>query len=204
MPPSGVSESDVEAVALRWLASLGWAVAHGPDIAPDALAAERSDYGEVVLNGRLRSALALLNPDLPGDALDDVLRRLSHPTGATLEARNREFHRMLVAGVTVEYVDNGGVVRGAQVRVVDFDAPEANDWLAVNQFTVVENKHERRPDIVLFVNGLPLSVIELKNPTDENATIRSAFQQLQTYKAEIPSLFASFAIRRWRTPLSSC
>ena len=190
MPPSGVSESDVEAVAVGWLASLGWAVAHGPDIAPDALAAERTDYGEVVLNGRLRSALAQLNPDLPGDALDDALRRLIHPTGATLEARNREFHRMLVAGVTVEYVDSGGAVRGAQVHVVDFDAPEANDWLAVNQFTVVENKHERRPDIVVFINGLPLAVIELKNPADENATIRSAFQQLQTYKAEVPSLFA--------------
>ena len=97
---------------------------------------------------------------------------------------------MLVEGITVEYVDTSGAVRGTQVRVLDFDAPETNDWLAVNQFTVVENKHERRPDIVLFVNGLPLVVIELKNPTDENATIRSAFQQLQTYKAEIPSLFA--------------
>ena len=97
---------------------------------------------------------------------------------------------MVVDGVTVEYVDGSGAVRGAQVRVVDFDAPEANDWLAVNQFTVVENEHERRPDIVLFVNGLPLGIVELKHPTDESATIRSGFQQLQTYKAEIPSLFA--------------
>ena len=175
---ASVSESTVEAAALGWLDSIGWTVAHGPDIAPDTPAAERADYGAVVLETRLRSALARLNPDLPANALEDALRRLTRPTGATPEARNRAFHRLLVDGVTVEYVDNAGAVRGAQVRVVDFDAPEANDWLAVNQFTVVENRHERRPDVVLFVNGLPLGVIELKNPADENATIRSAFRQL--------------------------
>ena len=187
---ASLSESTVEAVALEWLAALGWAVAHGPDIAPDTPAAERADYGTVVLTNRLRSALARLNPNLPDEALEDALRRLTHPAGATLEARNRDFHRMLVAGVTVEYVDADGRVRGDQVRVLDFDEPDGNDWIAVNQFTLVENRHERRPDIVLFVNGLPLAVIELKNPADENATIRTAFQQLQTYKAEIPSLFA--------------
>ena len=190
MPPSGVSESTVEAVTLDWLVSLGWAVAHGPDIAPGMPATERADYGAVVLDARLRAALARLNPDLPNDALEDARRRLTRPAGATLEARNRDFHRMLVAGVTVEYVDANGRVRGAQVCVPDFDEPESNDWLAVNQFTVVENRHERRPDILLFVNGLPLAVIELKSPADENATIWSAFQQLQTYKAEIASLFA--------------
>ena len=189
MPPSGVSESTVESVALDWLASLGWTVLHGPDIAPDTPAAERADYGDIVLNGRLRSALAQLNPKRPDDALDDALRRLTRPAGATLEARNRDFHRLAVAGLDVEYPDTDGRVRGDRVRALDFDDPDNNDWLAVNQFTVVENKHERRPDIVLFVNGLPLAVIELKNPADENATIRSAFQQLQTYKAEIPSLF---------------
>ena len=185
-----LSESAVEDAALAWLEGTGWAVAHGQDIAPDTLNAERADYGEVVLEARLRSALARLNPNLPRDTLEDALRRLTRPVGATLETRNRAFHRMVVDGVTVEYVAPDGAVRGGQVRVVDFDAPEANDWLAVNQFTVVENKHERRPDIVLFVNGLPLAVIELKNPTDEHATIRSAFQQLQTYQAEIPLLFA--------------
>ena len=143
-----------------------------------------------MLHGRLRSALARLNPDVPEHALEDALRRLMCPAGVTLETRNRNFHRMVVAGVTVEYAAVDGRVCGAQVRVIDFDVPEANDWLAVNHFTVVENNHERRPDIVLFVNGLPLAVIEFKNPTDENATIRSSFQQLQTYKAEIPSLFA--------------
>ena len=190
MGDTSLSESTVEAVALDWLASRRWAVAHGSDIAPDTPAAERTDYGEVVLTKRLRSALARLNPDLPSDALEDALSRLTQPAGATLEARNRDFHGMLVGGVTVEYVDTDSRVRGDQVRVIDFDEPHANDWLAVNQFTVVENRHERRPDIVLFVNGLPLVVMELKNPADENATIWSAFQQLQTYRAEIPSLFA--------------
>ncbi len=187
---ANIDESDVEAAALDWLGPLGWAIAHGPDIAPDTPAAERGDYGDVVLHGRLRDALTRLNPDLPDDALEDALRRLTRPAGATLEARNRDFHRMLVAGVTVEYADADGRLRGAQVRVLDFDDPDNNDWLAVNQFTVVDSRRERRPDIVLFVNGLPLVVIELKNPADENATIHTAFRQLQTYKAEIPSLFA--------------
>ena len=189
MSSESLSELTVEAVALDWLASLGWAVAHGPDIAPGMPGAERADYGEVVLSGHLGSALAHLNPDLPTNALEDAYRRLTRPAGVTLEVRNRDFHRMVVAGINVEYVDTDGRVRGAQVRVIDFDEPDANDWIAVNQFTVVENRHERRPDIVLFVNGLPLAVVELKNPVDEDATVWSAFRQLQTYKAEIPSLF---------------
>ncbi|HXH05347.1 MAG TPA: type I restriction endonuclease [Vicinamibacterales bacterium] len=114
--------------------------------------------------------------------------------GADLIQRNRAFHRTLVNGVTVEYRTREGEVRGAQARVIDFDEPGANDWLAVNQFSVTENKHSRRPDSVLFVNGLPLAVIELKNAAEENATIWSAFQQLQTYQAEMPSLFASNAV----------
>ena len=184
-----LSESTVETVVLGWLEELGWSVHQGAAIAPGAANTERDDHSAVVLNGRLQSGLARLNPGLPDEAVEDARRRLVRPAGATLEARNRDFHRMLVAGVTVEHVDTDGRVRGAQVRVLDFGEPASNDWLAVNQFTVLENKHERRPDIVLFVNGLPLAVIELKNPADENASIWSAFQQLQTYKAEIPSLF---------------
>ena len=185
-----ITESVVEEAALGWLDSLGWSVAHGPDIAPDTLAAERADYGQVILERRLRDALAQLNQDLPADALDDAFRKLNRPEGTSLETRNRVFHRMLVEGVTVEYRAGNGAIRGAQARVIDFDVPANNDWLAVNQFTVVESNHERRPDIVLFVNGLPLGVIELKNPADEDATIWTAWQQLQTYKAELPSLFA--------------
>ena len=164
------TESTVEEAALAWLESLGWSVAHGPDIAPDTPGAERSDYGAVVLEPRLRDALVRLNPSLPTEALDDAFRKLTHLEGPTLEARNRAFHRLLVDGVTVEYRTDEGALRGAQPRVIDFDTPANNDWLAVNQFTVVENKHERRPDIVLFVNGLPLGVIELKNSADEDAT----------------------------------
>ena len=184
------NESTVEAAALEWLASLGWQTAHGPDISPDAPDAERNDYGQVVLERRLRDALARLNSGLPGSALDDALRKLTRPEGTTLEARNRAFHRMLVSGVTVEYRGADGSIRGAQARVVDFDNPDNNDWLAVNQFTVTDNRNTRRPDIVLFLNGLPLGVIELKNPTDEDATVWTAWQQLQTYQAELPSLFS--------------
>ena len=185
-----ITEADVEDAALAWLAGLDWQVAHGPDLAPDTPGAERADYGQVVLERRLRDALDELNPTLPADALDDAFRRLTRPEGATLEARNRAFHRMLVDGVTVEYRGDDGAIRGAQARVIDFDDPDSNDWLAVNQFTVTENKHNRRPDIVLFVNGLPLGVIELKNPADEDATIWTAWNQLQTYKTELPTLFS--------------
>ena len=157
-------ESTVEEAALAWLEGLGWQVVHGPDMAPDTFGAERADYGEVVLARRLRQAFARLNPNLPTEALDDALRRLTRPEGPTLETRNRAFHRMLVEGVTVEYRDDDGMIRGAQARSIDFDDPTNNDWLAVNQFTVVENKHERRPDVVLFVNGLPLGVMNSRTP----------------------------------------
>ena len=176
-----ITEAVVEEAALDWLRSLGWQVKHGPDIAPDTPNSERDDYGQVVLERRLRDALAELNPALPLDALDDAFRKLNRPEGSTLEARNREFHRMLVNGVEIEYREAGGPVRGELVRVIDFEEPANNDLLAVNQFTVSENRNTRRPDVVLFVNGLPLGVIELKNPTDEDATIWSAWQQLQTY-----------------------
>ena len=190
---TGLNEADVEAAAVGWLAGLGWSVAHGTEVNPDAAPAERADYSAVVLAATLREALGRLNPELPGEALGNAVRRLTHPEGATREARNRAFHRMVVDGVTVEYRD-GGRVRGAQARVVDFDDPANNDWLAVNQFTVVENKIERRPDVVLFVNGLPLGVIELKNPTDADATIWTAWQQLQTYKADLRGLFSMNAV----------
>ena len=185
-----LTEAVVEQAALGWLAGLGWGVVHGRDIAPGAADAERADYGQVVLERRLRDALADLNPGLPGPAQADALRRLTQPEGSTTEARNRAFHRMLVDGVTVEYRDGEGRIRGGQARVIDFDDPSNNNWLAVNQFTVTENKNNRRPDVVLFVNGLPLGIIELKNPTDEDATIWTALQQLQTYKAELPALFS--------------
>jgi type I restriction enzyme, R subunit len=188
------SESVVEEAALAWLEGLGWQIAHGPDIAPDSPGAERSDYGQVILEQRLRDALAQLNRGLPAAALDDAFRKLTRPEGAEMSARNRAVHRLLVDGVTVEYRTPDGEIRGAQARVLDFENTATNDWLAVNQCTVAENKHSRRLDVVLFVNGLPLAVVELKNAADENATIWTAFQQLQTYKAEVPLLFATNAL----------
>lgn len=191
---TGLTESVVEDAALSWLEGAGWQIAHGPDIAPDIPGAERSDYGEAFLPGHLRKALARFNPSIPAEALDDALRKLTRPEGADLIQRNRALHRLLVDGVTVEYRDAHGAIRGSQAQVIDFDRPANNDWLAVNQFTFVENKHNRRPDVVLFVNGLPLAVLELKNAASGSATIWSALQQLQTYKADIPSLFASNAV----------
>jgi len=188
------TESVVEQAALDCLGSVGWSVRHGAEIAPGEPCAERDDFGQVVLARRLRDALVRLNPTLPAEALDDAFRKLTRPEGAELVARNHAVHHLLVDGVTVEYRAPGGEIRGAQARVIDFDHVEANDWLAVNQFGVVEHRRTRRPDVVLFVNGLPLAVVELKNAADENATIWSAFQQLQTYKVEIPSLFSANAL----------
>ena len=189
------TESVVEEAALAWLQGLGYAVLHGPDIAAGMPAAERSDptYRDVVLEGRLRQALARLNKELPADAHEDAFRKLTRTDAPSLLERNRAVHRILVEGVTVEYRRADGSIAGAQARVIDFDKPGNNDWLAVNQFSVAEGQHTRRPDVVLFVNGLPLAVIELKNPADENVTVWSAHQQLQTYQAQIPALFATNA-----------
>ena len=146
MSDRGVTESVVERAALAWLESSGWAVCHGPDIAPDALTAERTDYGETVLERRLRDALARLNPDLPATALEDTFRKLTRPEGPTLETRNRAFHRMLVDGVTVEYRSDNGAIRGVQAQVIDFDDPANNDWLTVNLCLLFI--HPRAPNLI--------------------------------------------------------
>ncbi len=194
---SQFTESIVEAAALGWLEELGYAVLYGPDISPDGdtltptlSQGERGNYSQVVLENRLRNALARLNPKLPPEALEDAYRKVMRSDAPSLVERNRAVHRMFVDGIAVEYRADSGEIRGAQACLLDFDNPDNNDWLAVNQFTVAEGQHVRRPDIVLFVNGLPLAVIELKNPADENATVWTAYKQLQTYQAEIPALFA--------------
>lgn len=188
MPPS-FNEDLIEQVALQWLTELGYEILHGPDIAPGTANAERDDYGQTVLVDRLRQSLARLNPTLPVSALEEALRKLTRIDGPSLIERNHHSHQLLVNGVEVEYQRADGSIRGAQVQVLDYDDPANNDWLALNQFVVVENKRNRRADVVLIVNGLPLAVIELKNAADEKATIWNAFQQLQTYKAQVPSLF---------------
>jgi type I restriction enzyme R subunit len=148
----------------------------------------------VVLQSRLRATLSRLNPSLPAEALDDAYRKLLRTEAPSLVDRNRAMHRHLVDGVPVEYRRGDGSIAGDQARVIDYDDPAQNDWVAVNQFTVVEGQHNRRPDVVLFLNGLPVAVIELKNTADENATIWTAHQQLQTYQAQIPALFNSNAV----------
>lgn len=185
-----ITEDTVEQLALKWLCETDWQTVNGADIAPETPGAERHDFDDVILEHRLRTALQRLNPHLPYEAFEDAYRKLTDPFGTSLELKNASFHRMLVEGVNVECRNDAGRIQGAQVQVIDFDDPTANDFLAANQFTVVENKNNRRPDIVLFVNGLPLGIIELKNPTNEDATIWSAWNQLQTYKSELPTLFS--------------
>ena len=195
---SKFSESTVEDAALEWFEGLGYAIAHGPEIAPDAADFERASYADVLLVDRLRNALFTLNPDIPAECLEEVIKRLQRPDQPTLIENNRAFHSLLRDGVDVEYRLPDGSSKGDKVWLFDFENPDRNDWLAANQFTVVEkigtNQHDRRPDVVVFVNGIPLAVVELKNAADEEATIWTAYKQLQTYKAEIPSLFVGNAV----------
>ncbi len=184
------SESVIELAALAWLESLGYQIRSGLDIAPGMPDAERESYGQVVLENRLRQALARLNPQASADALEEAFRKLTRLDSPSLVTNNHALHRMLTEGVHVEVQRQDGSMGGDLIRVLDYDAPANNEFLAVNQFTVVENGRERRPDITLFLNGLPVAVMELKNAADENATVRSACNQLQTYKEQIPSLFA--------------
>jgi len=188
--PAGVKERDLEKAALGWFGELGYAVAYGPALAPDGEAAERAGLGDVVLEERLRAALGRLNPGVQPEALEEAFRQAARPQGVSLLADNRTFHELLVSGVEVEVRREDGEFSGERVCLVDFAAPENNDWLVVNQFSVQEGRNIRRPDVVVFVNGLPLAVMELKNPADPDTTIKKAFDDFQTYKAEIPSLFA--------------
>lgn len=187
---SSVTENDLEQAVLGWFDELGYVVVHGRDIAPGESAAERGSFGEVVLRGRFCAAFARLNPGVSADVTEEAFYQVTHPSDSpSLVEQNRAFHRMLVNGVEVEHQLEDGTSAYGPFRLADFDSPANNDYLAVNQFAVCEDNNTRRPDIVLFVNGLPLAVLELKNPAAESATALSAFNQLQTYKEQIPSLF---------------
>jgi type I restriction enzyme R subunit len=185
-----LNESHIEEATLEWLGELGYAIGHGPEMAPGEAASERDSFSDVVLKGRLREAIHRLNPAIPEEAREEAVRKVLRHETTSLIGNNRSFHHHLRDGVPVEYKRSDGSIAGDRVRLVDFADVKANDWLAVNQFTVIEGQHNRRPDVILFLNGLPLAVIELKNAADEEATIWSAFSQLQTYKAEIPSLMS--------------
>lgn len=193
-----LTESVVEEAALAWLAEQGWQVAYGVDASPDGKTPERAAYGDVILPARLTAAVDRLNPHLPAAPRADAVRKVLAVEMPGQVEENRRLHKLIVEGVPVEYHAPDGTIRGDRVRLVDFDGPagglDMNDWLAINQFTVIERGHTRRPDIVLFLNGLPIAVIELKNPGDENATVTGAYNQLQTYKRETPSLFRTNAL----------
>jgi len=183
-----ITESTIEEFAIDLLEQQGFRSIYGPDIAPDSETPERDSFEDVILIDRLRESVARINPDIPQDCCEDAIKQILRLNSPELITNNEAFHRMLTEGVKVT-LKNDGSVRGDYAWLIDFKNPEKNDFHVINQYTVVENNNNKRPDIILFVNGIPLVVIELKNPADENATIHSAFKQIQTYKQAIPRLF---------------
>ncbi|MDN7815878.1 type I restriction endonuclease subunit R [Burkholderia vietnamiensis] len=183
-----MTEDQLEQETLGWLSEVGYECLFGPDVAPDGANAERTDYRQVLLVERMRGAIARLNPSIPLAAREDALRQVRDLGIPVQLSANRRFHQMLVGGVPVEYQKHGET-RGDFVRLIDWANPAANEWLAVNQFSIKGPRHTRRPDVILFVNGLPLVLLELKNPADENADIWKAYDQIQTYKDQIPDVF---------------
>ena len=199
-----ITESEIEQIALEILGNdLGYSVLYVPDIA-EGHKKER-EYSEVVLKQRLHKAIEKLNPSIPADAKEEALKKVLRTTTISLFENNQAFHQMLTEGIDVKFGIGEGKTKTDKVWLVDFANPKNNEFIAINQFTVIENHNNKRPDIVLFVNGLPLVVIELKNATDENANVKAAFNQLQTYKQLIPSLFTynAFLIDRKSTRLNS-
>ena len=188
MTPNKITESAIEGLAIELLEKQGYQYVYAPDIAPDSDTPERNRFEDVLLLERLRKAVGRINPDIPEGAREDAIKQIQRLNSPELIANNEAFHRMLTEGIKVSYRKDGAD-RGDLVWLVDFKNTENNEFLVTNQFTVIENEVNKRPDAILFVNGLPLIVIELKNPADENATVKSAFKQLQTYKQAIPGLF---------------
>lgn len=184
-----LNENSIEMLAIERLQGLGYQYIHGAEIAPDAATPERQTFADVILLERLRTAAKRINPSMPIDVIEDAVRQIQRFNSPELLANNEALHRALTEGVNVSYQKDSNT-RGDQVFFIDFERPENNEFLVVNQFTIIENNQNKRPDIILFVNGLPLVVIELKNAADENTTLKSAYQQLDTYKDTIPSLFA--------------
>ena len=182
-----ITENEIEVICLKYLESLGYGIMSGPDLSPEGLFQERL-YSEVILSRRLKDAIDRFNPQLPYESKEEALKKVLRLGANRLAHDNELFHTFLTDGIPIEYRTTDGL-RGDSVRIIDYNNPEDNEFLAVNQFTVIEKNVNKRTDIVLFINGLPLVVIELKNPTDVGATVRTAFNQLQTYKEVIPSLF---------------
>ncbi|HIP24729.1 MAG TPA: type I restriction endonuclease subunit R, partial [Rhodobacteraceae bacterium] len=191
---SFLSEDDIEKILLEQFTELGYANLPDSVIGPDGTVPERVSHSDVILRGRLSDAVARLNPDIPAEAREDAIKRIIGDESPHLVEENRRLHRAMINGLDVEFHAPDGTIRGDKLWLVDFDNPDNNDWLVVDQLVVIEAGHNRRPDVVVFVNGLPLAVIELKNPGTEAANLRAAYNQLQTYKDEIPSLFRANAL----------
>jgi len=189
-----LSEAEVETALLEQLAALGYATEKEENIGPDGHRPERESHDEVVLKKRFEKAVTRLNPGLPLEARLEAIRRVTQAELPNLMEENRRIHKLLTEGVDVEYYGEDGVLTAGKVRLINFDEPANNDWLAVNQFVVIKGQYQRRPDVVVFVNGVPLAVIELKAPGDHQATVLAAFNQLQTYKNQIAPLFYSNAL----------
>ncbi|MCC5915757.1 MAG: type I restriction endonuclease subunit R, partial [Cryomorphaceae bacterium] len=188
-----ITENHIEDFAIKLLEALGYSYVYAPAIAPDSDHPERKSFEEVLLNKRITEAVKRINPTVPADAQIEAIKELQRIHSPELLANNESFHRMLTEGIKVSYQKDGNS-RGDLIWLIDFEFPENNDFVVANQFTVMEDGVNKRPDVILFVNGIPLVVIELKNATDENATVRSAFRQLETYKTTIPALFTYNAI----------
>jgi len=184
-----ITEKTVEDALLRQMSQLGYTQLTNNEAGPDGSNPERKAYSEVILLQRLEVAINLLNPHIPDDARQDALKKIMANEMPSLIEENRRLHRHLVEGIDVEFYAEDGRIRGDKVRLIDFNDPAQNDWVVFKQFTVVENNSSRRADVVVFINGIPLVVIELKNPSSEDATLTGAYNQLQTYKTQIPSLF---------------
>ncbi|MFN3702400.1 type I restriction endonuclease subunit R [Thermomonas sp.] len=189
-----LSEAAVEQALLDQLRALDYSIEREEDIGPDGHRPERDSHDEVVLKKRFEAAVARLNPGLPAEAWQEAVRRVMQSELPSLLEENRRLHKLMTEGVDVEYHAADGTLRAGKVALIDFEHPEQNDWLAVSQFVVIHGPHKRRPDVLVFVNGLPLAVIELKAPGSESAHLLAAFNQLQTYKQQIPQLFHTNAL----------
>ncbi len=183
-----ITEDTIEQFTIELLERLGFQYIYAPDIAPDGERPERTSYEQILLIERLQNAIRRINPKVPIDSQEEAIKEVQRINSPELLANNETFHRMLTEGIKVSYQKDGND-RGDLVWLIDFEYPENNEFVVANQFTVIENGNNKRPDVILFVNGIPLVVIELKNPADENATVKSAFKQIETYKSIIPSLF---------------
>lgn len=183
-----ITENDIELLAIEQLEKLGYDYIYAPDIAPDSETPERESFEDVLLVDSLRLAIDKINPTIPAEAKEDALKQIQRLNSPELISNNEAFHRMLTEGIKVTY-QNNGETRGDYVWLINFDNPDNNEFVVANQFTVIENNVNKRPDVLIFINGIPLVVIELKNPAVDNATVKSAYKQLQTYKEAIPSLF---------------